>query len=92
MHEDEVEYSFYGVKIEFGNYEMALTYAIVSKILGAVGAFLQRWKMCEATWTLIEKGETDPIGRVISVGMIQRDRKGVLNTTVMNTALGAGTS
>ncbi len=88
VQEEEIEYNFYGVNIQIGNYDLALTYPIVSRTLGAVGAFLQKWKMCEATWRLMEKEETDVRGRVLSVGLIQRERNGVTNATVMKTALG----
>ncbi len=92
MQEDEIEYDFYGVNVQISNYDMTLTYAAVSKILGAVGAFLQKWKMCEATWRLMEHAETDVRARVASVGIIKRHRNGLTNGTVMGTASGVGTS
>lgn len=92
VQEDEVEFDFYGVKIQISNYDRSLTYPVVSRNLGAVGAFLQKWKKCEATWSLIEKGETAVTGRVISVGIIRRERNDAANATVMKTAPRVGTA
>lgn len=92
VREDEIDYNFYGVNIEMGNYDMMLTYAVVSEILGAVGAFLQKWKMCEASWSLIERGEVYGRGKVVSVGRIQKEMIILGNATAVGTTVGMGSA
>lgn len=60
------------MNIEISNYELDLTYAITSKVLGEVGAFLQHWKKCEVEWTLVKEVEGRGTGNVVSVGQIRR--------------------
>ena len=73
LEDDVIDYAAYGVIIEIDNFDRLLDYGMLSEVVGGVGAFLRRWKYCEAVWTLVVKEEEGQSkGKVISVGSIKK--------------------
>ena len=73
LDEEVIDHAAYGVLIEIDNFSRLLDYATLSEVVGGVGAFLRRWKYCEAVWRLeIKEQEGDRTGSVISSGSIKK--------------------
>lgn len=74
LEEEVIDYNAYGITIEIDNWYGALYYKLLSQMVGEVGAFLQSWKKCEATWRLVERDEQFGRGaRVLCVGAIKKE-------------------
>lgn len=67
-----ITYTFYAVLINIENSRRMLSYEIVNEVLGALGAFLQGYRMSEAVFELTER-EQDGEWRGVGTGWIERD-------------------